>query len=259
MKTPENMLTFNFPALPPSLKREAPRAYLTLASMPSMRFRPQEQNPARDSFFASFCPQKYPMPLLLAHSRQVFALDSPDSLARTGDGIITTNPALVPVVTVADCMPIYMWDSVTGCFGVLHSGWRGTGIVIKALELASSTFAAQSHNFRIILGPHIQGCCYTVEEDRAAFFAKTFTAECVTKDREGKWRLSLAKANLELLKKAGVPPAHILCQRECTCCDTRFGSFRRQTARLPGDMPLEEKSRHFTAMAAFAAHSREAP
>jgi YfiH family protein len=255
MKTldPPAMLRFNFPGPRADVSPEKiPRAFLTLAGMPSMRFRRHETNLPRNRFFADFCPDRQVVPMELVHSREVFAVNSLPA-GPVGDGIITVNPCLVPVITVADCMPIYLWEPSVFCFGVLHSGWRGTGIVLRAFDLGAEEYGANPRNFRVILGPHIQACCYTVEEDRAAYFARTFTPECVEKAGDGQWHLSLAKANIALLKQAGVPPEHILCCPDCTCCDERFGSFRRQTAGLPDDMPLEEKSRHFTAMAAFAA------
>ena len=66
-----------------------------------------------------------------------------------------------------------------------------------------------------------------------------------------RYRLSLAAANISLLLDAGVPAGNILHCRDCTSCDLRFGSFRRQTAAFPDSIPLEERIRKFTAMAAF--------
>lgn len=171
------------------------------------------------------------------HSRVVRIATTSSSLPTLseGDGILTRNKELYPSVTVADCMPIFLFDPVTRCFGVLHSGWRGTGIVQSALELAMDEWDAQFSDFRVILGPHIRSCCYTVDEERARFFTDAYGSSCVSLDDErfalgNAWpyRLSLAEANRQLCISLGVPDANILDTGECTACNTEFGSSRRE-------------------------------
>ncbi len=228
------------------------------------------------------------VPIELIHSRTVYALDGVRSDARcsgkyagaasavitndgtvrsaicdsvcSGDGLISRNRQLLPIITVADCMPVYLYDPQTGCFGVLHSGWKGTGIAANALRLAAAAYGARAEDFLVVLGPHIHDCCYTVNAERAAYFAAEYTPECIepgtaaagsTAPDNAEYRLSLAQANIALLLRAGVNPANILHCTDCTCCDARFGSFRRQSAGLPAETPLEERVRRFTAMAAF--------
>lgn len=259
---------------PQNLNRKNFLAGLTFFSAGSMRFRWNEENPIRNTFFTEFLGpytaegfgrygNYFIEPLELIHSKTVIAVDQPGQtkLCRA-DGIITCNPLLVPVLTVADCMPIYLWEPKTACFGVLHSGWKGTGIVTEALSLAHQRYGAKIADFYVILGPHIRACCYAVEKERAEYFMHTFTADCVqpVKTGAGKnplYALSLEKANLAVLKKAGIPRENIICVGECTCCaknsDTqyRYGSFRRETVKLPESMSLQEKLRHFTPMVAF--------
>ncbi len=163
-----------------------------------------------------------------------------------GDGILTVSADVVPVISVADCMPIYLFDPVTGCFGVLHSGWKGTGIIRSAVELAADEWGAQAADFRVILGPHIRSCCYTVDAERAEYFMRAFGPSCVVLDSEREkegsqwpWRLSLAEANRFLCLSLGIIESNILDTNECTTCVTDFGSSRREG---PGS---------FTHMAAF--------
>ena len=268
----------------------APRCHLTTASAGSMRFRWNEGNPARRDFFlgrgvvsprtaADVVPSPsrtpsdlYPaaatqgafsVPVELVHSQVVYAVEKegagsirlvakagthPEAMDLwRGDGIITTSGTLVPVVTVADCLPIYLYDKKTGCRGVVHSGWKGTGIIAAALELAGQHYGAKVSDFSIVIGPHVQSCCYQVEEGRVAYFASNFGPSCIIPPNN----LSLAQANASILREVGVPEDNILCCSDCTCCDSRLGSFRRQTAHLPETMDLEERLRRFTAMMAF--------
>lgn len=266
-----------------------PRCYISTRAAGSMRFRWTEENPRRKEFLLkrkilspiaepgvfvsriTSASDLYPIsltdlmavPVELIHSQVVYALEQgengepilqskegshPEALDFwRGDGAITTSSKLVPVVTVADCLPIFLYDEKTGCRGVLHSGWKGTGIVVQALKLAERTYGAQPSDFSMVIGPHIHSCCYQVEEERISYFTNQFGSSCIIPPNN----LSLAQANVNLLLEAGVPEDNILCCSDCTCCDTRLGSFRRETAGLPESMPLSEKLRRFTTMMAF--------
>jgi polyphenol oxidase len=166
------------------------------------------------------------------------------------DGIITADKNFMPVVTVADCMPIFLFDKATETFGIVHSGWKGTGIAAEAVLLMCKNHGARPENISVILGPHIRECCYIVNAERAEYFKTEFTPDCVQELEEGgkcfaggrglpvKWnsgdgklyRLSLEKANFAVLKKCGIPFENINVIKECTCCNQIFGSNRRETA-----------------------------
>ncbi len=271
-------LPFFFQGQP--LDEPHPRCYLTTAAAGTMRFRWSEENSLRRDFFlregvalpasgADVSPSSFPLqqpvavPVELVHSQVVFAVEEdetglpkllgragshPDAEdLRRGDGLITRCGGLVPVVTVADCLPIYLYHQATGCRGVVHSGWKGTGIAAQAIKLAGRLYGAMPEGFSVVIGPHVQSCCYQVEPDRIQYFAANFGSSCILPPDS----LSLAQANMSLLQDLGVPEENILCCSDCTCCDSRLGSFRRQTAHLPQEMALEERLRHFTTMMAF--------
>ena len=256
----------------------APEWGMSLRSAGSMRFRWNEVNENRVSFLKVLAGTRDVAAVELIHSHIVYAVDSIEALyEKQGDGIITTNKNLIPVVTVADCMPIFLYEPHTGVFGILHSGWKGTGIVKDAIEKAEKVYGAKHENFYVVMGPHIHDCCYTVDEERAQYFRVNFTPDCVTpvEAQEGilfagsaekgeplnvekgvapgekKYRLSLEKANLAVLRELGVPEDNIVACRDCTCCSPKFGSFRRETLGLPADMPLAERQKHFTVQVAW--------
>jgi YfiH family protein len=235
----------------------APRALLTLRECGSMRFRWGEKNPVRDKTLAGICGDKAVVTAKLVHSQTVAVVTAARDIKKGAelDGFVTTNAGVALTVTIADCMPIFLWDPATGAFGVVHSGWRGTGIAAVALEKAADAWGTDSGDVRIILGPHIHSCCYTVDEDRAEYFSNTFGPGCVGlgeigDDGETRYHLSLAEANRLLLVQAGVAEDHIVHYTDCTGCDDHFGSFRRETAHLPPDVPLEERQKSITVMAA---------
>ena len=221
----------------------APKWAMSLRSARSMRFRYDEVNDNRSSFFSSFFLDKKReiASVELIHSKIVYAIETALEIAeRKGDGIITQNKELVPAVTVADCMPIFIYDPITKVFGALHSGWKGTGIVEDAIIEAGEKYGAKASDFLVVLGAHIQSCCYLVEKERADYFAEKFTPDCVEDIGSGKYRLSLAKANLAVLKKIGVKDENITLCTDCTSCakdkekNYPFGSFRRETGAQIG-------------------------
>lgn len=247
---------------------DAPRWGMTLRCAGSMRFRWNETNGTRMKTLKEISEygrgQKItPVQLELIHSKTVYAVSSfSDTFGLTGDGIITDCKNLMPVVTVADCMPLFLYDPVTGVFGAVHSGWKGTGIIGEAVLLAEKEYGTAAKNVCVAIGPHIRNCCYIVDEDRASYFRRTFCDDCVTVYESGSddcssknwntnggklYRLSLEKANLAVLAKIGVRDENISVADDCTCCSRIFGSFRRESAGIAES----DKWRSFTVQAAF--------
>ena len=108
------------------------------------------------------------------HSRRVHVIEGQTAehvAGLEGDGLVTDLPDAVLSVTVADCLPIFLADTRTGAFGVVHSGWRGTGIVGEALAVLASRFGSAPAEVSAVIGPGIGACCYAVPEERAAIFA----------------------------------------------------------------------------------------
>ena len=236
---------------------DGPEWGMTLRSAGSMRFRWNEENPVRDSFLASLSRGGYKIAAVeLIHSRSVIDVHDVGKLSNIqADGMITSDKTIIPVVTVADCMPIYLYDHVKKVFGMLHSGWKGTGIVREAIEIASAIYGCDPEDFCVVMGPHIHSCCYRVNEERSSYFRVNFSPDCVhlLDAEKGDWcySLSLADANLSILHSLGIPDSSILVSKDCTCCNPVFGSFRRETLGLPKNMSLEEKQKHFTVQAAW--------
>lgn len=257
---------------------------MTLKAAGSMRFRWNETNPNRERFLSELCAlfdgaekggQKQAVPLELIHSKIVYeAREACDTLNKQGDGIVTQNASLVPVVTAADCVPLYFYDAGTGAFGAAHSGWKGTGIAAQVVSMMKEKYGSDPRDILAAIGPHIHDCCYLVDKERAKYFADNFGSDTVREvsqaqnsrgpglfgqeenlvqdqnSRGGLYRLSLLRANINVLLGAGVLEENIVAAKNCTACDARFGSFRREAAAL-ADQPGLAKSRLFTTQAAF--------
>lgn len=233
---------------------------LSLKNAKSMRFRNNEHNQNRIDFFneLQIDVSKVLQPELI-HSKEVYDCSilendfiAVESFLETskleqkivnvqGDGIITKNQECFPTITVADCVPIWFYEPKTKVYGVVHSGWKGTGIIENALTFAEQKYGAKIKDFRIIIGPHIHSCCYKVDEEREQYFNQNFA-----KDSCKNGMLSLEKANLYVLEKIGVEGKNVIVCNNCTNCDTRFGSFRRETGA--------NIEKPFTVMSAFIGH-----
>lgn len=232
---------------------------MTMKAAGSMRFRWNETNPNRERFLSELCAlfggakkggQRQAVPLELIHSKIVYeAREACDTLNKQGDGIVTQNPSLVPVVTAADCVPLYFYDAGTGAFGAAHSGWKGTGIAAQVVSMMKEKYGSDPRDILAAIGPHIHDCCYLVDKERAEYFADNFGSDTV-QEAGGLYRLSLLRANINVLLGAGVLEENIVAAKNCTACDARFGSFRREAAAL-ADRPGLDKSRLFTTQAAF--------
>jgi polyphenol oxidase len=163
------------------------------------------------------------------HSRVVVEVtdQEPEQLAElAADGMIADRAGLTLTVTIGDCLPIFLVDTRSGAFGLVHSGWRGTGIVKDALAAMTARYATRPADVAATIGPGIGTCCYRVPEERASAFAENFGNGAVTRGADGAPRLDLRAANVGLLRQAGVLDIGVVA--ECTCCSPRLSSFRRQ-------------------------------
>jgi YfiH family protein len=184
--------------------------------------------------------------LFQVHSRDVYAVGgsasaeppagpgdrpSPAAFARQGDGMVSFCRDVFLAVTVADCLPVFLLDTETLSFAALHSGWRGTGIVLNALSIMTRA-GTRPEAVAAVLGPCIQDCCYRVDEQRALDFEKEFggnpegpLGNVVLRRDDGPY-ISLQAANARLLAGAGVK--HIAVCKDCCYTDRRLGSYRRE-------------------------------
>jgi len=221
---------------------KSPRAVLSTLVLGNMRFDPHSKNPAREGFFSTLDidPTRI-LPLSLSHTRRVLAVSNQsdaislkERAAAVGgaDGLVVSGMFFIPALTVADCMPIWLSDSKRKAFGLLHSGWKGTGILKEGVLRMGAEFGCRPADISVILGPSIGSCCYAVPEERAKGFAAEFGAESIRKtgamEGKGSHYLDLRAANLKLAETLGI--AKIIDVQLCTSCSPYLGSYRRQGA-----------------------------
>ena len=141
------------------------------------------------------------------------------------DGLICSKKYKIPLsIQTADCVPIYIFDFKTEYYGIFHSGWRGTKnkIISKALNMFINDFKSIPNNILIVIGPHIQKCCYEVDWDVAQFFSY------IKKDnKKNKWFLNLNAEIKKDILKFNIPMKNIYSSDICTYESLNCESFRR--------------------------------
>ncbi len=129
-------------------------------------------------------------------------------------------------ILTADCVPLFLWDSAGTMFALAHCGWKG---VVQQLpyKTARALQQAGAHHIQGWLGPHIQSCCFEVQQDVAQQFSSSSIVH-----KQGKIFINLNTEILHQLQQAGLDTLQIKTPYYCTCGDAEnFFSWRRDHIR----------------------------
>ena len=212
------------PSIPAGL-----RAWISLKASGDMGNSAQRNHPNRLRYLQSLGirDQLHVFACRQVHSRRVVVIENQDARRiadEEADGLITNHPDAILTVTVADCLPIYLLDSDHGAYALLHSGWRGTGIVTVALERMAEEYGTRPDQVTASIGPGIGSCCYRVEQRRYRAFQDQYGTASGRK-RDGFFYLDLAAVNSQALREWGVQDVRVC--SDCTACTPQLASYRR--------------------------------
>lgn len=159
------------------------------------------------------------------HGDKIAFVETAGNYSQT-DALVTRKENLLLTISVADCVPILIFDKRAKVAAAVHAGWRGTvkNIVTKTLEFFSDEFNSKPDDVVAFIGPSAGVCCYEVGEEVAKNFSDGFVKESLLPD---KFVLDLKSANAAQLVGKGVPKENIEVSEHCSICDTNFHSFRR--------------------------------
>jgi purine-nucleoside/S-methyl-5'-thioadenosine phosphorylase / adenosine deaminase len=149
---------------------------------------------------------------------------------------LITNVRRVPLgITVADCVPVSIYDPVINAVGIAHAGWRGSlgDIAGTLMKRMSAEFNANPITSLAWIGPCISVDNYEVGDELVNVFKKRFPYFTnITKDKN----LDLKMVNYRQLQEAGLKDENIFIDPVCTFSKTdNFYSHRAengQTGRM---------------------------
>lgn len=142
------------------------------------------------------------------------------------DGLITNDSNIFLKISVADCIPMAIFDPAGKCVALVHAGWRGLygRIIFNAVDLMCKNFGTNPADVMVEIGPHICQKHYEIKEDLAEKFSDYGGA--ITENGQKRF-LDLGKVAVTQLKKMGVKIQNIEISKRCTFEDTALSSYRR--------------------------------
>lgn len=164
-----------------------------------------------------------------SHSKTVRRVTHPGECSNC-DGLVTGEKGVYLIVSVADCIPLFMYDPRRNVIAAIHVGWRGSssGIVKETMRVLRAEFVTAPEDLVVYLGPSARACCYQVGEDVASKFPPQF----LQPKSPGKMLLDLTGVTKGELIQNGVRKDRIEEDGRCTICTAElFHSYRRDGER----------------------------
>jgi YfiH family protein len=157
------------------------------------------------------------------HGTEVIVTQAPRNPAHPhdrADAILTNTPGLILMMRFADCVPIYLFDSIRMVIGIAHAGWQGTinGIIPTTISAMRAKFGSKPADILAGIGPAIGPDHYQIGEDVASRVRSTFGGEAtyLLKIVNETIYFNLWEANKLQLERSGVK--NIENSNLCTAC-----------------------------------------
>lgn len=158
------------------------------------------------------------------------------------DAFITNCKSLVLYVTVADCVPIYLYDNAKNVIAIVHAGWRGTcnNIVRNTINKMKEHFNTSAKDIIACIGPSICSDCYEVSDDVFIDFSKNYNEDYLQKifikNDNNRYNLNLWEANKLNLINEGVLIDNIDITNVCTYNNPDLFFSHRRLGNKRGNM-----------------------
>ena len=168
------------------------------------------------------------------HSTNYKFVNEPGKIMEN-DALITDEKNLYLAVTVADCVPVFLYFADAKVVAGIHSGWKGTADKITSVVLRAvlKKYNADVKNVFAFIGQCISSDHYEVGEEVAKRFASDFK-----NFKNGKCYIDIRHDNYNQLMTLGVPKGNIEVSEYCTFKDKDlFHSYRRdglKSGRMQG-------------------------
>ena len=162
------------------------------------------------------------------HGDRVLWHDAPSDgwlIADGADGHAPSQPGVLLMVTVADCVPVYLVAPERRAIALLHAGWRGTaaGILSRGVELLGERSGAEPGELVMHAGVAISGPCYEVGAEVMAGVGREAAGP-------GPWHLDIREVLAEQAAALGI--GSVSASGHCTSRENReFHSHRASGGR----------------------------
>lgn len=144
------------------------------------------------------------------------------------DALVTTRINSAVAVGIADCLPIAI--TAGDAIAAIHAGWRSlvAGVIEKTVAVLkrSTGSTLDTGEMQAVIGPAIGACCMEVGVEVADKFNKAVVHAA---GQESRRYLDLRAEAVRRLQESGCHSVQTI--DECTCCDLRYFSHRRDGAR----------------------------
>jgi len=146
------------------------------------------------------------------------------------DGLITDLTGVPLMTLAADCPLVLLYAPHPNTLAVVHASWRALvdGIIPNTIRLFVNHFSCREDTLLAGISPSAGPCCYEVGEDfRHTIITKTPWQQFIIR-RQNRLRFDLWQACRHSLVESGLKSERIETPDNCTICDRRFFSYRRQ-------------------------------
>lgn len=171
---------------------------------------------------------------VLSHSNNVLIVSDADrgKTFENIDALITDKLGVFLNLTVADCMPIFLYNPEKNVISLVHVGWRGleNNILKNAITKLKEAYGSNPLSVIAGIGPHIGVCHYEIKDDVLGRF-KTYPDAIVSRDNQN--FLNLGAIAQTQLTNLGLKPGNIEVNSECTLeLRDKYFSFRRDKPEI---------------------------
>ncbi|SLM30126.1 conserved hypothetical protein [Desulfamplus magnetovallimortis] len=157
------------------------------------------------------------------------SVDSLSSNIVDADGIVTDVKGIFPVIQVADCQAVILYDPVKNVVANIHSGWRGTVIDIigNGVDIMTQSFGTKPSDILAGIAPSLGPCCSEFKNYKDEIPENLWKYRIDTDSLETGYNFDFWKISFDQLTEKGVKPENIEISGICTVCNTgEFFSYR---------------------------------
>ncbi|MBU1164065.1 peptidoglycan editing factor PgeF [Patescibacteria group bacterium] len=164
----------------------------------------------------------------LIHGKNICIVENNNQVVKNCDALITNKKGIFLMVTIADCLPIFIYDSKNSICGVMHSGWKSLtkGIIPNFFDELSK-LNSDINNVKVAIGPGIGKCHFEVKDD----VLEQIDAKYQIKKNDINY-IDLKSYAYDQIVSTGVSKNNIEISDECTYCQNdKYFSYRRDKPR----------------------------